>query len=66
MAPQTAIQEAIGTSQQMFADLAKGKREELVETGQCEPFTIVNFNRAMAALLVASVWPVMAELIGLL
>ena len=31
-----------------------------------DPITIVNFNRAMAALLVASVWPVMAELIGLL
>jgi hypothetical protein len=44
MAPQTAIQEAIGTAQQEFADKAKGKREELIEGGQCEPFSIANFN----------------------
>lgn len=41
---QVAIQEAIGNAQQAFADSAKAKREELMETGQCEPFTIVNFN----------------------
>ena len=44
MAPQLAILEAIGNAQQLFADNAKAKREELMETGQCEPFTIVNFN----------------------
>lgn len=44
MAPQTAIQEALGQSQQMFADNAKAKREELIESGQCRPFTVVNFN----------------------
>lgn len=40
----TATQEAIGTAQQLFADQARSKREELAETGQCQPFTIVNFN----------------------
>ncbi len=44
MAPQTAIQEALGQSQQMFAEQARARREELVESGQCRPFTVVNFN----------------------
>lgn len=42
--PQLAIQEAIGASQQAFSDAARAKREELLETGQCEPCTVVNFN----------------------
>ena len=41
---QTQIQEAIGNAQQAFADAAKAKREELAETGQCEPCTVANFN----------------------
>lgn len=41
---QTPVQEAIGNAQQLFADQARSTREELIETGQCEPYTIVNFN----------------------
>lgn len=44
MAPVTAIQEAIGESQGQFRDKARDLREQLIESGQCEPCTVVNFN----------------------
>ena len=44
MSPTTAALEAIGQSQSAFADAARSKREELIESGQCEPYTVVNFN----------------------
>jgi hypothetical protein len=40
----TPGQEAVGAAQSAFADAARAKREELIESGQCEPFTVVNFN----------------------
>lgn len=44
MAHITAIQEKIGASQEAFREKARETREHLVESGQCEPFTVVNFN----------------------
>jgi hypothetical protein len=34
----------IGESQRLFAEQVKAKYEELMLTGQCEPFTVVSFN----------------------
>ena len=42
--PQTAVQEAIGNSQQMFADNVQAKRQELIDSGACVPCSVVNFN----------------------
>lgn len=34
----------IGEAQSLFRDQSAAKEQELAETGQCEPYTIVNFN----------------------
>ncbi|HUD74179.1 MAG TPA: hypothetical protein VMQ76_03830 [Terracidiphilus sp.] len=41
----TAIDNSeVGEAQRLFAQEARAKYEELMETGQVEPFTVVNFN----------------------
>lgn len=34
----------IGEAQTLFRDQAAAKREELISTGQCDPYSVVNFN----------------------
>lgn len=34
----------IGEAQALFRDQAAAKRQELMETGMCEPYSVVNFN----------------------
>jgi hypothetical protein len=34
----------IGEAQTLFRDQAAAKRDELISTGQCEPYSVVNFN----------------------
>jgi hypothetical protein len=36
--------DTIGAAQQLFSEQVKAKYEELMATGQCEPYSIVNFN----------------------
>jgi hypothetical protein len=44
MAIATPATEAIGAAQEAFRDKARDIRENLIDSGQCEPFTIANFN----------------------
>lgn len=40
----------VGEAQQLFSEQSKAKSQELMETAQCQPFSVVNFNPVELAL----------------
>lgn len=38
------VNSEVGTSQRLFAQQVEAKAQEMIETGQCTPFTVINFN----------------------